>query len=122
MGYDQPRTLGRAAFGSNTALPIWVDYMATALANTPEHPFEQPAGIVSVRIDPVTGLLAYPGQTDAIFEFFREEDVPKEVARPSAAEGSGLKNTKPPRQNSCFRVGVRRWALGVNSFSSCCTQ
>lgn len=100
VGYDQPRTLGRAAFGSNTALPIWVDYMATALANTPEHPFEQPAGIVSVRIDPVTGLLAYPGQTDAIFEFFREEDVPKEVARPSAAEGSGLEEheTAAPEQ------------------------
>lgn len=83
VGFDQPVTLGRWAFGSNTALPIWVDYMATALADKPARPYEQPAGIVSVRIDPVTGLLAAPGQPDAIFEYFREEDVPKELARPA---------------------------------------
>lgn len=82
VGFDQPRTLGRWAFGANTALPIWVDYMATALKNTEVRPFEQPAGIVSVRIDPATGLLAAPGQTDAIFEYFREEDVPTEQVRP----------------------------------------
>ena len=82
VGFDQNRTLGRWAFGANTALPIWVDYMQEALAEVPEHPFEEPAGIVSVRIDPVTGLLAAPGQRDAIFEFFREENVPKESVRP----------------------------------------
>ena len=83
VGFDQPVTLGRWAFGSNTALPIWVDYMGTALADKPPRPYEQPDGIVSVRIDPVTGLLAAPGQRDAVFEYFREEDVPKELARPA---------------------------------------
>lgn len=81
VGFDKNRTLGRWAFGSNTALPIWVDYMQQALADVPEHPFEQPTGIVSVRIDPETGLLAAPEQSNAIFEFFREEDVPKEMVR-----------------------------------------
>merc|ERR1712000_489833 len=47
VGFDQPVTLGRWAYGSNTALPIWVDYMETALQGVPEHPFEQPEGIVS---------------------------------------------------------------------------
>lgn len=81
VGFDQNKTLGRWAFGANTALPIWVDYMQTALQDVPEHPFEQPAGIVSVRIDPVTGLLATPDQRDAIFEYFKEETVPSESAR-----------------------------------------
>lgn len=80
VGFDNNRTLGRWAFGANTALPIWVDYMQTALQNVPEHPFEQPEGIVSVRIDPTTGLLAAPGQHDAIFEFFKEETIPTESA------------------------------------------
>ena len=35
-----------------------------------------PEGIVNVRIDPKTGLLARPGQADAIFEYFRVENVP----------------------------------------------
>ncbi len=95
VGFDQPVTLGRWAFGSNTALPIWVDYMATALADKPARPYEQPAGIVSVRIDPVTGLLAAPGQPDAIFEYFREEDVPKELARPAQSSGNGPEQQAP---------------------------
>lgn len=81
VGFDQPVTLGRWAYGSNTALPIWVDYMETALKDVPERPFEQPEGIVSVRIDPETGLLAAPGQEDAMFEYFREENVPKQTVK-----------------------------------------
>lgn len=81
VGFDQPRTLGRWAYGSNTALPIWVDYMGKALVNVPEKPFVQPVGVVSVRIDKETGLLADPGQDNSIFEYFREENVPKQKAK-----------------------------------------
>ena len=95
VGFDQPVSLGRWAFGSNTALPIWVDYMGTALANTPPRPYEQPAGIVSVRIDPVTGLLAAPGQRDAVFEYFREEDVPRERARPARQPDNATEQQAP---------------------------
>ncbi|MBE0483161.1 MAG: penicillin-binding protein 1A [Bacterioplanes sp.] len=77
VGFDQPVTLGRWAYGSNTALPIWVDYNQTALNGVPERPIEQPEGVVSVRIDPDTGLQARPGQTNAIFEYFREENIPE---------------------------------------------
>ena len=86
VGFDQPVTLGRWAYGSNTALPIWVDYMESALQNVPEHPFEQPEGIVSVRIDPQTGLLARPGQENAMFEYFREENVPREMVKVSGGD------------------------------------
>ena len=76
VGFDTPKTLGRWAFGGNTALPIWVDFMAGALQDKKERPFPQPAGIVSVRIDPETGLLAAPGQSNAIFELFKSEEIP----------------------------------------------
>ncbi len=76
IGFDQPRTLGRWAFGGNTALPVWVDFMGAMLADKEQHPFPQPDGIVSVKIDPETGLLAQPGQHDAIFELFKQEQLP----------------------------------------------
>jgi penicillin-binding protein 1A len=79
VGFDSPKTMGRSAFGSNTALPIWVDYMRTALKDTPPAPLPQPDGLVSVRIDPLTGNRAYPGQSNSIFETFRVENIPKEV-------------------------------------------
>jgi len=97
VGFDQPSTLGRWAQGGTTALPIWVDYMRTALETEPEVNLEQPDGIVSVRIDPKTGLLAAPGQNDSIFEYFREENVPTETAMPayveSTEEADGTENT-----------------------------
>lgn len=81
VGFDQPSTLGYWASGGTTALPIWIDYMRVALKDLPEKNYDQPEGIISVRIDPTTGLLAAPGQTDAIFEYFREGTAPTEYAR-----------------------------------------
>ena len=84
VGFDQPTTLGRREFGGTAALPIWIDFMREALKGTPENAPSPPEGIVSVKIDPKTGQLAYPGQTDAVFEFFREENVPTGFAAPSS--------------------------------------
>ena len=81
IGFDQPTTLGRWASGGGTALPVWVDYMREALDGAPEEHFEQPEGIVTVRIDPGSGLLASPGQKDAIFEYFKAGSAPTEYAR-----------------------------------------
>ncbi|MFT4775909.1 MAG: penicillin-binding protein 1A [Oleispira sp.] len=89
IGFDQPRSLGRWAFGGNTALPVWVDYMGAMLADKKQRPFPQPDGIVNVRIDPETGLLAQPGQVDAIFELFKREQIPAhDNSRQSTAEQS----------------------------------
>lgn len=75
-GFDAPETLGRNEFGATAALPIWIEYMRTALNGTPETRFTQPEGIVSVRIDPKTGKRAASNQGGAIFELFREENTP----------------------------------------------
>ncbi|MEH6625593.1 MAG: penicillin-binding protein 1A [Motiliproteus sp.] len=95
VGFDQPKTLGRKEFGSTAALPIWIDFMKEALKDVPETPLVPPEGIVSVRIDPKTGLLAYPGQKDAIFEVFQEELAPQkgataETSSSNAAATEGL--------------------------------
>jgi penicillin-binding protein 1A len=89
IGFDQPRSLGRWAFGGNTALPVWVDYMGAMLTDKKQRPFPQPDGIVNVRIDPETGLLAQPGQADAIFELFKREQIPAhDNSKQSTAEQS----------------------------------
>lgn len=80
VGFDQPQTMGRREAGGFAALPIWIDFMRDALKDVPESRFIQPPGLVTVRIDPATGLRAEPGAENAIFEIFREENTPKEAA------------------------------------------
>ncbi len=87
VGFDQPAPLGRSEFGGTAALPIWIDFMETALDQAPENGPVQPDGIVRVKIDPATGMLAYPGQENAIFEVFRAEDVPARSAQNAAGNG-----------------------------------
>ena len=80
LGFDQNNLLGRKEYGGSAALPIWIDYMRTALKGSPDLPRPTPKGIVTTRIDPDTGLLARPGQRNAIFEVFRSEYAPTETA------------------------------------------
>ncbi|MAL99518.1 MAG: peptidase [Alteromonadaceae bacterium] len=84
VGFDQPEPLGRAEYGATAALPVWLEFMRVALEGQPESKMPQPPGIVTVKIDPETGKRAAPGANDAIFEIFREENAPQEVATSTA--------------------------------------
>ena len=75
-GFDQPESLGRNEYGGTIALPIWIDYMAYALKDKPVRTIKEPAGMMTLRIDPVTGRIARPGTPDAYFELFKSEDAP----------------------------------------------
>ena len=48
MGYDSPRKLSDRASGGALALPIWVDYMQTALEQVPVAAPAVPDGVVSI--------------------------------------------------------------------------
>lgn len=89
VGFDQYEQLGRREYGGTAALPIWVDYMRVALSGREEQRQRQPEGVVTVRIDPTTGLRARPGQPDAIFEYFREENVPAQMVPEAPTEFDG---------------------------------
>jgi membrane carboxypeptidase/penicillin-binding protein len=54
--------------------------MEQALKNLPRLPFHQPSGIIVQKIDPLTGLLAPEGATDAVEEYFLAGTEPQEVA------------------------------------------
>jgi len=79
VGFDKFLPLGSAETGSRAALPIWIDYMRTALAGMPESILDRPPGLVFARIDPQTGKLAPPESTNAIFEVFSSKYTPKEI-------------------------------------------
>ena len=92
VGFDNYTPLGRREYGGTAALPIWIEFMRRALRDSPELKRPAPSGIVSVRIDPDTGLLANPGQENAIFEYFPEEDVPGQMNR-DTGENPGSQGT-----------------------------
>ena len=81
LGFDNNALIGKREYGGSAALPIWIDFMKLALNGRPEIELPQPPGIVTVKIDPETGLLAKPGQQGTIFEYFREENAPKESSQ-----------------------------------------
>lgn len=78
VGFDNPSTLGRGEYGGRAALPIWMQYMGAALKGVPEETLPQPPGIVTVKINTESGKRARPGDPNAIFEFFREENLPEQ--------------------------------------------
>jgi penicillin-binding protein 1A len=79
-GFDQPQSLHE--HGAQAALPIWMEFMGTALQGRPEHPFEQPPNITNIKIDPTTGARASENATSAIFEYFMEPYLPETAKNP----------------------------------------
>lgn len=91
VGYDEFKSIHE--YGAQAALPIWVDFMRTALEGTSITTQNPPENIITARIDPKTGMLAYPGQPNAIFEMFRQKFIPqKTAALESERKNSELKN------------------------------
>lgn len=78
LGFDGFQPLGAQEAGAAASLPVWIDYMKVALEGVPEELTPQPAGIVTMRIDAATGLLAGKNTREAIFEIFRHDTAPTE--------------------------------------------
>jgi len=90
VGFDDSKPLGKRETGASAALPMWVEYMRVALDGVPESVMERPPGLVTVKIDPSTGLLAGADDPNAVFESFRADNVPK----PGKTLTSPLGNTR----------------------------
>ena len=86
IGFDNHQALHE--YGAQAALPIWIQFMKEALQSMPESTMPQPPDIVSIRIDPDTGLLARPNQSNAIFELFTKDTAPTQVASSSSSAES----------------------------------
>ncbi|WFE69384.1 penicillin-binding protein 1A [Thiomicrospira sp. R3] len=88
VGFDNPSSLGRRETAGRAALPIWIDYMRTAIQSSPNIPFLQPEGLVNVPIDPDTGLAVPADTANAVFELFLERNAPE----PPSITPSTLRN------------------------------
>lgn len=51
IGYGTPRNLGSRETGGGLSLPVWIDYMQTALRNTPHTELVVPPGLVNMGGD-----------------------------------------------------------------------
>ncbi|MDP2240282.1 MAG: penicillin-binding protein 1A [Burkholderiales bacterium] len=93
IGFDTPQTLGRNETGGSAALPIWMGYMGAVLKGTPERQLAAPEGVLSVRVNPDTGLRVADGQP-GVADFFYQEFLPGAAPAGGLAPGAD----RPPEE------------------------
>ena len=71
MGYDKPQGLGKGATGGGLAAPIFKEFMAEILKDTPIVDFQVPEGMKLIAINRKTGMQAREGDAGAIMEAFK---------------------------------------------------
>ncbi len=112
VGFDDNSDLRMT--GGEAAAPIWADFMTRALALRPDlgGDFEDPGGLITLDIDPATGMLAQNGIPNPRHELFIEgtepnrkepdkgEDVDPmaEPPKPAPTSSDGEKISTRPRQ------------------------
>ena len=77
VGFDDNQPVGLS--GTQAALPIWTEFMKTALAGHANRTFEPPDGIVFAEIDRDTGRLATPACPRTMSESFLAGTEPGEI-------------------------------------------
>jgi penicillin-binding protein 1A len=100
VGFDKQKPLGSKEVGAIAALPMWMDFMSSALKGRPQSSMPEPSGLVRVRIDSATGSRANADSGNAMFELFREGQTPEEKSygKLGAAPQPDGKPTEIPEQ------------------------
>ena len=76
VGLDDHKTMGKNETGARAALPIWIDFIEQLLTDLPYENFDLPEGVVQVRMDADSGLLASPSCPRAVTAVFRKGNEP----------------------------------------------
>lgn len=71
LGFDQPRTLGKGSTGGGLSAPIFKEFMAEALKDTPPTEFQVPEGMTLIAINRKNGMRAHEGEPGTILEAFK---------------------------------------------------
>ena len=96
VGFDNPSDLGQHEAGSKAALPIWIEFMKTALQDIPETPLQSPDNVVVAMVHPETGEAVNSGHPDALREVFIIGSEPKlSTASPLAPDDSSDTTASP---------------------------
>ena len=88
IGYDTPRNLGSRETGGGLSLPIWINFMQTALKGVPVAEFKPPAGLVKVGDDWVYEENARGGGISNLEGAGLEPAAPAEADTNAAAAGA----------------------------------
>jgi len=96
VGYDKPRSGGKGFTGGAAAAPIWERFMRRAVASRPIADFPVPDGVVSVAIDPATGLLASERCPNKRNEFYLAGTEPTEYCGEDDAAPAPVSPASPP--------------------------
>ncbi len=86
LGFDDSQKLGKGETGGKAALPMWIEFMKTALENIPDKTLAEPEGIVRAYINPGDGLLLAQNNKNGIWEYFTTDTAPKNHSIPKEPE------------------------------------
>ena len=77
VGQDTSEPLGNLETGARAALPIWMDFMKTALSKHPYQYFDIPDDVVQVVMDPTNGLPSAKDNPGAVVALFKKGTEPR---------------------------------------------
>ncbi len=95
VGFDDHAQMGGHETGGHAAGPIWLNFMTVAEEKLPHGQFEMPAGVVTVDVDPRTGLLADPHSPYLEHEVFLAGTEPTQTSQPNQATPDDYWRTGP---------------------------
>ncbi len=75
VGMDNPQSLGRYETGSKTALPIFKNFIKSAIKKSDARPFKVANGITMMVVDPSTGQKAKFSSKNTILEAYKSKNV-----------------------------------------------
>ena len=108
LGYDKPQGLGKGSTGGGLAAPIFKEFMAQALKDTPVVDFQVPEGMKLVAINRKTGMQANEGEGGTIMEAFKPGTGPADsywVIGMGEDGSNGFGEALSPQANKAIQSG-----------------
>ena len=78
VGFDKIAPLGKKETAAGAALPIWIDFMKTALKDKKQRGWEVPRGLINVELDKETGMPPNEYTMETITEKLTSDQIPTE--------------------------------------------
>ena len=79
VGFDQPQTIARGAYGARYALPLWSDFMRRAARRRVPQPFNAPPGLQDQELCSVSYVRPVEGCPVYTEHFKERDDVPSRL-------------------------------------------
>jgi penicillin-binding protein 1A len=106
VGFDQPQTLGKGTTGGGLAAPIFKEFVAEALKDTPPAAFQVPEGMNLIAINRKTGMRANEGEPGTIMEAFKPGTGPADTYWVIGMDAGGVVGEAlSPAANSAIQGG-----------------